>query len=74
MFEAFEAANALVRFDLSAGSVAYDGQSAVLTAALTLRGDTQDTEISGYPLRLIREEGLWKMDYPSLLSMMQAKE
>ena len=74
MFEAFEAANALVRFDLSAGSVAYDGQSAVLTAGLTLRGDTQDTEISGYPLRLIREEGLWKMDYPSLLSMMQAKE
>ena len=74
MFEAFEAAEVLVRFDLSAGSVSYDGQSAVVTAALTLRGDTQDTEISGYPLRLIREEGLWKMDYPALLSMMQAKE
>ena len=74
MFEALEAAYVLVRFDLSAGCVSYDGQSAVLTAALTLRGDTQDTEISGYPLRLIREEGLWKMDYPALLSMMQAKE
>jgi hypothetical protein len=74
MFEAFESAGVLVGFALSAGSVSYDGQSAVLTADLTLRGDARDAQISGYPLRLIREEGLWKMDYQALLNMMQAKE
>lgn len=74
VFEAFEAAGVLVGYDLSSGSVAYDGQSAVLTADLTLRGQAKDAEITGYPLRLIREEGLWKMEYQALLSMMQAKE
>ena len=64
----------LVGFELSPGSVAYDGQRAVVTAKLTLRGDNQDVEISGYPLRLIREEGLWKTDYEALLSMMRAEE
>ena len=73
-FEAFEAAGVLVGFELSSGSVSYDGQWAVLTVRLTLRGNTRDNEIAGYPLRLIREEGLWKMDYQALLSMMQAKE
>ncbi|MBR3106312.1 MAG: GerMN domain-containing protein [Clostridia bacterium] len=74
LFEAFEAAGVLVGYDLSSGSVAYDGQRAVLTADLTLRGQAKDAEITGYPLHLIREEGLWKMDYQALLSMMQAKE
>ena len=74
LFEAFEAAGVLVGYELSSGSVSYDGQSAVLTADLTLRGQGRDAEITGYPLRLIREEGLWKMDYQALLSMMQAKE
>ena len=74
VFEAFEAAKVLVGFELSPGSVAYDGQRAVVTAKLTLRGDNQDVEISGYPLRLIREEGLWKTDYEALLSMMRAEE
>ena len=74
VFEAFEAAKVLVGFELSPGSVAYDGQRAVVTAKLILRGDNQDVEISGYPLRLIREEGLWKTDYEALLSMMRAEE
>ena len=74
MFEAFEASGVLVGFELSSGSVSYDGQSAVLSADLSLRADAGDIGITGYPLRLIREEGLWKMDYQALLSMMQAKE
>ena len=74
LFEAFEAAGVLVGYDLSSGSVAYDGQYSVLTVELTLRGQAKDAEITGYPLHLIREEGLWKMDYQALLSMMQAKE
>ena len=74
MFEAFEAAGVLLGFDLSCGSVSYDGQNAVLTASLTLRGDARESIVSSYPLRLIREEGLWKMDYQALLAMMNAKE
>ena len=74
MFEAFEAAGVLLGFDLSCGSVSYDGQSAVLTASLTLRGDARETVVSSYPMRLLREEGLWKMDYQALLAMMNAKE
>ena len=74
VFEAFEAAGVLVGFELSPGSVSDDGQTAVLTADLALRAQGGDAEIVGYPLRLIREEGLWKMDYRALLSMMQTKE
>ena len=74
VFEDFEAAGVLLQYDLSHGSVAYDGQSAVLNADLTLRGDSREIEIQGYPLRLIREEGLWKMDYQALLAMMRTKE
>ena len=74
VFEAFEASGALVNFQLSSGSVAYDGQSAVLTVDLTLRGNARDDRITGYPLRLIREEGLWKMDYQALLSMMRMNQ
>ena len=74
VFEAFEAAGVLVGFELSPGSVSDDGQTAVLTADLSLRAQGGDAEIVGYPLRLIREEGLWKMDYRALLSMMQTKE
>lgn len=74
LFEAFEAAGVLVGYDLSSGNVAYNGQRSVLTVDMTLRGQAKDTEITGYPLHLIREEGLWKMDYQALLSMMQAKE
>lgn len=74
VFEDFEAAGVLLQYGLSHGSVAYDGQSAVLNADLTLRGDSREIEIQGYPLRLIREEGLWKMDYQALLAMMRTKE
>ena len=75
VFEAFEASGVLTGYDaLSCGSVSYDGQSAVLTVDLSLRGDAGDILIAGYPLRLIREEGLWKMDYDTLLAMMRAKE
>ncbi|MBR3017745.1 MAG: GerMN domain-containing protein [Clostridia bacterium] len=74
VFDGFGVSGALLSYKLSSGSVAFDGQSAVLTADLTLRGETGDAVITGYPLRLIREDGLWKMDYEALLAMMQAGE
>ena len=70
--DAFSSAGALVEYTLSPGTVAYDGQSALLTADLTLRGVGEDIRVTNYPLRLLRENGLWKMDYAALLAMMNA--
>ncbi|MBR5110800.1 MAG: GerMN domain-containing protein [Clostridia bacterium] len=70
----FGVSGVLLDYQLSFGSVSYDGQSAVLTADLTLRGEIGDNVVSGYPLRLIREEGLWKIEYEALLAMMHAGE
>lgn len=72
--DAFAAAGVLVDLTLSPGGVAYDGQTAVLSADLTLQGQGRDTVISGYPLRLTRENGIWKMPYETLLQMMNAQE
>ena len=71
--DAFAAAEKLVDYTLSCGSVSFDGQTALVTADLTLQGQGQDTAVPGYPLRLIREDGIWKMDYETLLDMMGKK-
>lgn len=69
-FDAFAAGMALTDYSLSCGSVSYDGQTAVITADLTLRGTGRDQTVSGYPLVLTREGGLWKADYERLIGMM----
>ncbi len=71
--DAFAASRVLTGFTLSPGNVSYDGQTAVFTAELSLRGTGLDETVSGYPLTLIREGGLWKMDYERLLAMMQSQ-
>ena len=73
-FDAFAAGEALVDFSISCGSVSYDGQTAVITAEFTLRGDGKDRIITGYPLILTREGGLWKADYGRLLQIMTLSE
>ena len=69
-FDAFSAARPLAEFDLSPGNVSFDGQTAVLTAVLTVRDQGMDQTVRGYPLLLCREAGVWKMDYNRLLNMM----
>lgn len=71
---AFSAAGALVDFELSPGNVAFDGQTAVLSARLTLLGEGRNPVVESYPLRLVREDGLWKMRYDALLQMMNQQE
>ena len=68
--EAFSEGRALTAFSLTPGSVSLDGQTAVICADLTLRGDSADKMIAAYPLRLFREGGLWKMAYEPLTRMM----
>ena len=66
---AFAAGKILTGYTLSPGQVSSDGQSAVLCADMALRGEGEDLTVSGYPLHLHREEGLWKISYSSLLSL-----
>lgn len=67
---AFAAGKALTGYTLSSGQVSFDGQRTVLCVDMSLRGSGNDLTFSGYPLHLSREEGLWKISYSSLLSMM----
>ncbi len=73
-FGDFASARALTDFSLSPGAVSFDGQSAVMTASLTMRDSGADQIFSGYPLLLKREAGLWKMDYARLLAMMNGNQ
>lgn len=68
--DAFASARTLTSYSLSAGSVSPDGQSAIVGADLSFQGEGQDTLVTGYPVRLIREEGLWKISFAALLHMM----
>ncbi|MBR1584188.1 MAG: GerMN domain-containing protein [Clostridia bacterium] len=68
---AFAAAGILTGFEATAGTVAMDGQSAVLCADLTLRAAGDDVTRTGYPIHLVREDGLWRIRYDQLLAMIQ---
>lgn len=68
--EAFGTLPSLTQSAASAGSVASDGQNAVVTVSLrTLRGDSEVVTDS-YPLMLTRENGIWKVGYATLLALM----
>lgn len=68
--DAFSAAHVLTSFTLSPGDVSLDGRRAILSVHMTLRGEGQDVSWEGYPLRMVREEGIWKMEYDQLFTMM----
>ena len=66
----FSLAPALTGFLLSHGHVSADGQTALLTAQISLQGNGKDETIENYPLLLRRQGGLWKMPYDRLRRMM----
>ena len=72
--DAFAAGRMLTDFSLSPGTVSFDGQTAVLTAVLKVQDGGADLALEGYPLLLLREDGVWKMDYVRLLRMMNGNE
>ncbi len=61
---------ALTGFTLSHGQVSVDGSRAVMTAELSLHHPEKDWEKKGFPLTLVREDGVWKVPYDTLCSMM----
>ena len=68
--DAFSDAVILTGYELSPGSVSLDGQIAVLCADLRLLTAGVEQTVPGYPLRLIREGSLWKMNYETLVKML----
>ena len=69
--EAFDAARTLTGFALTPGSVSMDGGAATVGADLTLLFPGGDETVTGYPIRLIRERGIWKISYERLLALMR---
>lgn len=62
----------LVRFSLSAGTVSEDGQRAVLEATYEYISASGNVLVQNYPMRLVRENGLWRIVYEDLQRMMEA--
>lgn len=69
--DALDSAPLVDVFTLGGGSVYPDGQTAVVTAYLRLIRQGEDDELISYPLQLIRENDLWKMDYTRLEALIQ---
>ncbi|MBQ9263792.1 MAG: GerMN domain-containing protein [Clostridia bacterium] len=67
----FAAGRIITGFEVSAGTVSIDGQSAVLCADLTMRAAGEDEALAGYPVHLTREDGIWRIDYDPLMALMQ---
>lgn len=60
----------LTSFRLSPGNVSADGQWATVTAEMTLHRMGSDYTRSGYPIRMHRENGVWRIPFDALQSMM----
>ena len=68
--DALNAAPSVEVLTVGGGSVYADGQAAVVTVYLRMLSQgTQDTLLS-YPLQLVRENDVWKMEYPRLEALM----
>lgn len=61
----------LQEFKVSGGSIAGDGQTATLTVSLKTNQDSTSIETNSYPMRLIRENGVWKITNARLSALME---
>lgn len=70
--EAFAQSDALIAYTLTPGSISVDGQSAVVCVDMTLRrADGSEYVLTGWPLRIKREMGAWKVSLSALQALMQ---
>ena len=71
MTDALKDSSVVVSYEISPGTASADGQTATITLDLqTMRGGTPNTT-NAYPLRLHRENGIWKIDFDALLALMR---
>lgn len=68
--EEMEVSPVLTGFVLSGGQPSFDGQRAIVTADITFCQGEKTWTRKGYPFRLQREKGVWKMHYDTLCNLM----
>jgi len=68
--ETFAQAPAVEVLSISGGSVYPDGQAAVVTVFLRLIAQGEEEQLLSYPLQLMRENGVWKMEYSRLTALL----
>ena len=68
--DALNAAPAVEVLTVGGGSVYTDGQAAVVTVYLRMITQGTQEALLSYPLQLIRENDVWKMDYARLEALM----
>lgn len=68
--ETLESSPALTGFVLSGGQPAPDGRSAIVTADISFYQSENAWTRSGYPFRMQRENGVWKIRYDTLCNLM----
>ena len=75
VYETFAAtldkASALMDFSCSCGSVSGDGQSATVTLQFSTVENDLTLQTAGYPLHLMRDNGLWKIPFDTLQQLMR---
>lgn len=62
----------LTSFSLLPGVVSGDGQMAVITANIEYRNANGYVQVRDYPIRMVRDSSLWKMEYEALIRLMEA--
>ena len=61
----------LLSFQAGEAAVSQDGRQAILSCQLTLeKTPGEGRTLAGYPLRLIRENGIWKISWEELLKLL----
>lgn len=68
--EMLESSPALTGFVLSQGQTSFDGQTAIVTADISLYQGENAWTRPGYPFRMQREKGIWKIHYDTLCNLM----
>ena len=72
-YESWDNAPSVTAFETTGGSVSPDGSKAVVSVDYKLvMGDEQETAVSGCPVMLYRDKGIWKMTYEQLMILMNA--
>lgn len=67
---AVDAAPPLMDYSISDSNVSADGQHATVTVSLTFLQNEISVPLTAYPLHLVRDNGLWKISYETLLRLM----
>lgn len=68
--EMLEGSPVLTGFVLSYGQPSADGTSAIVTADITFYKNESTWTISGFPFRMQRENGVWKIHFDTLQNLM----